>query len=214
MIDHLIDGCACTGKRCPGCEQVKCRGAFDRSLLMRDGLQPYCRECRRAKRRESRPWLRDDYKEANRKKSKQWRQNHPEYEKQYRKAYFEANQEKYREQNRAYHEANRDKHREQMRAYQRNNLEAFAVRSANRHARKVKAEGSFTLQEWEALKAYYGYTCLRCGRREPEIELTIDHVVPLSQGGRNSIENLQPLCRTCNLSKHTKTIDYRPDFRR
>src|SRR5260370_42396856 len=87
MIDHLIDGCACTGKWCPNCEQVKCRGAFDRSLRMRDGLQPYCRECRLAKRRESRPWLRDDYKEANRKKSKQWRQDHPGYGEQHRKAY-------------------------------------------------------------------------------------------------------------------------------
>lgn len=86
--------------------------------------------------------------------------------------------------------------------------------NANRHARKAKAGGSFTLQEWQALCAYYDYTCLRCGRQEPDIELTVDHVVPLSQGGRNSIENLQPLCRACNLSKHAKTIDYRPYFRR
>lgn len=214
MIKHAVEGCSCAGKRCPGCEQVKCRGAFDRSLLMLGGLQPYCRECRLAKRRESRLWLRDDYKETARKAQKRWRQNHPEEEKQRRKAYYEANREKYRERNRAYHEANRDKHREQMLAYQRNNREAFTVRNANRHARKVKAGGSFTAQEWEALKAYYDYTCLRCGRQEPEIELTIDHVVPLSQGGRNSIENLQPLCRICNLSKHAKTIDYRPYFRR
>jgi 5-methylcytosine-specific restriction endonuclease McrA len=214
VIEHTSYDCTCTGKRCPGCEQVKCRGAFDRSLLMLGGLQPYCRGCRLAKRRESRPWLRDDYKEANRKASKQWRQNHREDYLERNRVHQERNREKYREQSRAYHEANRDKHREQMRAYQRNNLVAFAVRNANRHARKVKAGGSFTPQEWEVLKAYYDYTCLRCGRQEPEIELTIDHVVPLSQGGRNSIENLQPLCRTCNFSKHTKTIDYRPDFRR
>ena len=210
MIKHVVEGCSCAGKRCPGCERVKCRGAFGRSLLRLDGLQPYCRECRSAKQRESRPWL----SEANRKRSKQWSQNHSESEKQRWKAYQEAHREKYREHSRTYHEANRDKHREQMRAYQRNNLETYAVRNANRHALKAKAGGSFTLQEWEALKAHYDYTCLRCGRREPEIELTIDHVVPLSQGGRNSIENLQPLCRTCNLSKNAKTIDYRPDFRR
>jgi 5-methylcytosine-specific restriction endonuclease McrA len=189
MIEHVVEGCRCAGKRCSSCEQVKCRGAFHRSLLRLDGLQAYCRECRRAKNRESR--LRDKYKEANRKKSRQWHQNHREEANQHRKAYHEAKREKSREQNRAYHEANGDKHREQMRAYQRNNREAFTARNANRHAHKVKEEGSFTLQEWEALKAYYDYTCLRCGRQEPEIELTIDHVVPLSQGGRNSIENLQ-----------------------
>jgi 5-methylcytosine-specific restriction endonuclease McrA len=47
----------------------------------------------------------------------------------------------------------------------------------------AKTGGSFTQQEWEALKAYYDCTCLRCGRQEPDIELTVDHVVPLSQGG-------------------------------
>ena len=171
MVVHTRAGCTCTGKRCPSCEQVKCRGAFDRSLLRLDGLQPYCRECRLAKRRESRPWR----KEASRKADKQWHQNHREYYKQRQKAYYEANpnkrreyyeanREKYRELNRAYHEANPDRHREQMRAYQRNNLESFAVRNANRHAHKIKAGGSFTLQEWEALKAYYDYTCLRQAR--------------------------------------------------
>ena len=214
MIEHVIGGCVCPGKRCPGCEQVKCRGAFNRSLLRLDGLQVYCRECRREKNREDRSKHRDRAREEN----KRWRQNHREYERERKKPYIrmyqEKNREKYREQSRAYHEANRDKHREQMRAYQRNNLEAFAVRNANRQAHKAKAEGSFTLQEWQDLCAYYRYTCLRCGRQEPDIELTVDHVVPLSRGGRNSIENLQPLCRACNLSKHAKTIDYRPDFRR
>ncbi len=212
MIEHVVDGCNCSGKRCPGCEQVKCRGVFDPSLLRFDGLQPYCGECRREKRRESHG--RDTNREAN----KRWCQNHRDYNRERNRPhvrnYWERNQEKYRAQSRAYYEANQDRLREQKDTYRRNNLEAYAVREANRRARKAKAGGSFTQQEWHDLCAYYDYTCLRCGRQEPDIELTVDHVIPLSQGGSNDISNLQPLCGACNTRKHTKTIDYRQTFRR
>lgn len=39
--------------------------------------------------------------------------------------------------------------------------------------------------------------------------LTPDHVVPLSRGGTNYIDNIQPLCGPCNSQKHAKTIDFR-----
>jgi 5-methylcytosine-specific restriction endonuclease McrA len=47
---------------------------------------------------------------------------------------------------------------------------------------------------------------LCCKQEKP---LTIDHVVPLSLGGSNSIDNLQPLCHQCNSRKGTRIIDYR-----
>jgi 5-methylcytosine-specific restriction endonuclease McrA len=83
------------------------------------------------------------------------------------------------------------------------------VISQRRRARLSQAEGSFTAHEWEALKTRYGNICLRCGRGEPEVQLTPDHVVALAAGGRNDIGNIQPLCRSCNSSKGAKSIDYR-----
>lgn len=80
---------------------------------------------------------------------------------------------------------------------------------SRRRARKVKAGGKITRQEWQELLERCNYTCLRCKRREPDIHLTIDHVIPISIGGLHVIDNVQPLCQSCNSVKYNKTIDYR-----
>ena len=45
---------------------------------------------------------------------------------------------------------------------------------------------------------YYGKPCIVCGKPSD----TIDHIVPISCGGTNDIENLQPMCRSCNSKKN------------
>ena len=78
-----------------------------------------------------------------------------------------------------------------------------------RRATKAKAEGSHTQGEWELLKKQYGYVCPACGKGEPNITLTEDHIIPLSRGGSDYIENIQPLCKSCNSTKHTEITHYK-----
>src|SRR5262249_6352695 len=113
-----------------------------------------------------------------------------------RKAYAN-NLEKRRAYNRSYRQTHPERSREQVRT---------------RRNRKYQAEGFHTEAEWEALKAKYHHTCSRCGRREPEIILTRDHVIPITQGGSDWITNIQPLCHTCNSSKNDKSTDYRVNW--
>ena len=79
-------------------------------------------------------------------------------------------------------------------------------------ARKLKAEGSYSFQQWEELKKKYNYMCLCCKQQEPFIKLTADHIIPLTKGGSNDIGNIQPLCRSCNGRKFVSSIDYREQY--
>jgi DNA-binding CsgD family transcriptional regulator len=45
------------------------------------------------------------------------------------------------------------------------------------------------------------FACRYCGRRAPEVELHVDHVVPRSQGGGDEEENLVASCLDCNVGK-------------
>lgn len=71
-----------------------------------------------------------------------------------------------------------------------------------------KKLGGHTFGEWELLKKQHNFTCPCCKKSEPEIKLSEDHIVPLSRGGSDNIENIQPLCKHCNLVKHTNIIKY------
>lgn len=52
----------------------------------------------------------------------------------------------------------------------------------------------------------YGWECQNCGGHTPEELMgkihpdapTIDHIIPLSQGGEHIYSNVQLLCRRCN----------------
>ena len=48
------------------------------------------------------------------------------------------------------------------------------------------------------------FRCALCGRSpltDPSVELHLDHIIPFSKGGTTTSENLQTLCRECNMGK-------------
>ena len=57
----------------------------------------------------------------------------------------------------------------------------------------------------EAIKKRDNYTCCLCGNsifKEPNLLLEVDHIIPVSKGGRTEAGNLQTLCWRCNRAKH------------
>ena len=50
-----------------------------------------------------------------------------------------------------------------------------------------------------------GYSCQYCAHKFPTQELTFDHVVPVSQGGRKDWDNIVTCCVSCNRRKGGRT---------
>jgi 5-methylcytosine-specific restriction endonuclease McrA len=94
------------------------------------------------------------------------------------------------------------------RNYCKNNPENISHLKARRYAREKNAKGSHTLKEWQDLKKSYRFRCAGCKK---ETKLTKDHIIPLSEGGTDYIENIQPLCRSCN-SQKWKHIHENPEL--
>lgn len=50
-----------------------------------------------------------------------------------------------------------------------------------------------------------GYQCQYCAIKKPRTELSFDHVLPRTHGGRTGWENIVTACRPCNLKKRNRT---------
>ncbi|MEW5250058.1 HNH endonuclease [Microbulbifer sp. 2201CG32-9] len=51
------------------------------------------------------------------------------------------------------------------------------------------------------------HTCLYCGSGFSAVELTRDHVQPVSRGGRDTWENVVTACRRCNQHKGSRLLE-------
>ena len=61
------------------------------------------------------------------------------------------------------------------------------------------------------------FTCQFCLTKFSQKELTLDHVVPISRGGKTSWNNIVSACNPCNSCKGSKlikpkTLPYQPDY--
>ena len=94
------------------------------------------------------------------------------------------------------------------------------IRDQVRSGRIQVLGGGYSNEDWQLLKQKYGFMCLCCKKVEPEIKLTADHIVPITQWhiytmfhhvdyDCGDIQNIQPLCRSCNSRKNIKVVDYR-----
>lgn len=122
--------------------------------------------------------------------------------------YCAENSEEFSRRARKWNRQNYDKVQMRLRKWFKDNPGKAKEYTSAYRARLKQAEGRFSSKEWEALVEACGGICLCCKRSDKP--LTADHIVPLFQGGSNYIENIQPLCRSCNSSKGARHIDYRP----
>ncbi|GAB4445236.1 MAG: hypothetical protein OHK0041_02410 [Anaerolineales bacterium] len=200
-----------------------------------DGYKSRCRKCANAQSRAEYAANIEKYRDTQRK----YVEANKEHYRELKRAHRKAHPEKYAETDRKWKESHREeinakarerrqkkleyyreigrnsyeRHAEERRKYSLEYYKHFPEKSAaatnRRRALKYGSKVTHTEKEWQDLKARYNFTCLCCGKKEPEIKLTRDHVIPLTEGGSDSIGNIQPLCARCNSKKNNKHVDYR-----
>lgn len=209
-------------KRCKKCGKVKLLTQFRKDKRVKSGIGTWCKQCeservrkysagREEQKREYDHQYHSEHIEERNERSRLYSVEHKEQRSEWGHKYRAMFRELINERKRKSREKHAEKARESNRRYYAEHPEKSFEHSQRRRALKKGNGGTITAPEWQALKEFYCFTCLRCGKKEPEIKLTLDHVIPLSppHNGPNIIENAQPLCGVCNSSKNAKHIDYR-----
>lgn len=75
---------------------------------------------------------------------------------------------------------------------------------------EARRKGTHTKEEWFEMLEFFHNTCCRCLGERGYVRVGKDHIIPVYQGGSDSIKNLQPLCPWCNASKGPENFDWRP----
>ena len=127
-----------------------------------------------------------------------------------------ANKEKIAEYQRVYREKYPEKNKARLKKYKQKNTEKFADYERKRRAAKRGETHKF--YSTELVIDVYGTICYLCnteidlmanrrtGRPGWEFGLQIDHVVPLSRSGSDTIENVRPTHGLCNSRKNRYTL--------
>ena len=68
---------------------------------------------------------------------------------------------------------------------------------------KEKAKNLRKSRWWQTLIA--NSSCYYCSKKLSKVEATMDHVVPLSRGGRSNRGNIVVACKACNTKKKDTT---------
>jgi 5-methylcytosine-specific restriction endonuclease McrA len=135
--------------------------------------------------------------------TEQWFTEHPGAKARHSKTWRDKHPEEKRADSRSYYAANRKAVLARTSVYAKTHPEVLQKKNSRRRALLANAEGYWTVQEFLEKCEALDYCCFYCHVQTGK--LTVDHVIPLSRGGTNWIENIVPACESCNYSKQDKT---------
>lgn len=80
-------------------------------------------------------------------------------------------------------------------------MEAFIIEVSEQDIRREREKSrELRKSRWWQNRLAQG-RCHWCGGVFPATELTMDHIIPLSRGGKASRNNVAPACKQCNSNK-------------
>ena len=188
-------------KSCSKCGETKPLDEFSKDKSTTDGRQYRCKPCNAAYHRANRQRVSERgraYREANRDRIAEYREANKERRAATRLAYNIARRDENNAYARRYHAENREQIAAKDARYRAENPHVAWESQYRLRAKKygftelVETMETFTRND---LIARHGDACFHCGGEWTEA----DHFpVPVSRGGRHSLNNAVPSCMTCN----------------
>ena len=80
---------------------------------------------------------------------------------------------------------------------------ARARYAQRRQGRLARVDNDLTASQWADLLTAWG-GCAYCQAESPALQR--DCIMPISRGGRYTLENVVPACPSCNASKHNNEV--------
>lgn len=134
-------------------------------------------------------------------------------DREYSKKYAAANKGKVQAKDAAYRAKNADRINEYCKEWRKNNRDIVVAQNARRRQREA---ASATGERCDPLEVYIqgGGICYLCGypidwfgnMYEP-LSFNVEHLVPISLGGRHEMANVAPAHRVCNMRKGSKLVE-------
>ncbi len=151
-------------------------------------------------------------KEAVRERKRKYRHEHRDAIREYSRNYWRKNAAYLSRRQREYYQDNKEMFAKLRRKWRANNPDAVGAAVARRA--RAELEGNATLELIEAKWEASDRTCILCGKpiddtvppRRPASR-TIEHLIPISRGGKHDLDNLGFSHRACNTSKGSKTLE-------
>lgn len=210
MLDQPIT------KVCSKCRELKPAEAFAKDKSRKSGLQPRCRECTKKLqdpwRETNREYLRQEaarYKAENvekrRESLRKFAETHKEQEAARLKRFREEHREEERLRNRLYHAKHPQQSTARMAAWRAANRER--AREAIRRFRTMRKNAWVEDIDMAVLYERDGGICQICKLPVERMKATVDHIIPISQGGLHEYSNVQIAHGPCNSGKGAR-LDY------
>ena len=189
---------------CTKCQEQKPLEEFHRAAHLKSGRRPSCRQCDNAlgrkrwtERIEERHRATKLSRERNRKKIAERKRL---YQAGPGRAKMLAGSQRYYRN----HPEAKLRRAERQKVYSKTERGKITgrLRVNRRRARLMGAEGKFTQEDWRVVLSNQKHRCLYCRKRfTQKRQPTIDHVIPLTKGGRHDAGNIVAACRPCNSAK-------------
>ena len=197
-------------KQCKKCDRILPVACFSRAKSKKDGLCSQCKECDKAYYESNKKRILENkqkYHEQNRESIIAYQRNRYPAVKEQRiekaRMYYEENKEFVLEARKEYYENNKEEIARKRKEYYTENKGMFIAAAQNRQRSMQIAYAALTKEEKEIVNYIYK----RAAQLQSEygIEMHVDHIVPLSKGGKHHPSNLQILSASDNRAKKDKS---------